>query len=207
MKLKELIECLKAIESYGEVDVVIDGCAVTHATLLPGHYDGPYEVLDNDENGNIVKACIRSDGNKVVIGATSIKDIILDRPEFAVDLSHLSEQNQERYKSRLDEEREEARRITRELEVEAFEDWLKSKGYCGDDSAESIYYDLNLHKVPLPEAEWVQGKNAEYLPSINERRNALWDKVITIEISEGTPSVSRRDLQKDKDRGDAPFGR
>lgn len=118
MKTKELIRQLQEADPSGEIDCCIGNVDIHFVSVDPSHYDGCKQVLIRDEKNpfyNIIGAKVVSEGQKVVLHALSIKDILWDDPDSPIEYDEYSERT---YKKAHDNIREEVREFIAEMENE-----------------------------------------------------------------------------------------
>lgn len=198
MKTKDLIRQLQEADPSGELECCLGNADIHFIDVEPAYYDGCLQVLVRDEH-RIVGAKYVSKGHKVVIHPLSIRDAIFDKEDCPVDLSDLQESWRERYKSRIEEYRQETRRISEDVEKGSFIQYALQRfalQYGEDFDSEEIktaaseFFDANLtYKDPLP-ADLVKlqvpmiidGAERMVWASWNDRRKRQWDREVALEF-------------------------
>ena len=89
MKTKDLIRRLQAADPSGELDVTIGKADIWYIEVLPGYYDGCYQVLKRDdaledEGYNLVGAEIRAKGQHICLNSYSVKEMLWSYPDLPV---------------------------------------------------------------------------------------------------------------------------
>ena len=108
MKVKDLIKELKECDQ--DAVVCVEGQAIWYVDQLPGYYDGCYDEVVEDDDGSET-LIVRDDGTKVVIKILELDRFLLNDPDMAVEVRCRSTRNQERWERRIEEMREENRKI------------------------------------------------------------------------------------------------
>jgi hypothetical protein len=113
MTTAELIRQLQEADPTGELEVTVGKTAIHFLQVLPGYYDGCYQVLKTDPSNeyyNVVGAEIRGSGKHVCIETHSIREALWDEPDMPV--TYDSDATREKYKHRVNEWRAEVRKAT-----------------------------------------------------------------------------------------------
>lgn len=102
MKTRELIAALQREDPTGEAEVVADGTPIYCVEGQFAGYDGPLQMLLEDEekkgkSWSITGYKVTVQGMKVRLHLMGLRDVLLDYPDMPVDLSELSGWNRERW--------------------------------------------------------------------------------------------------------------
>lgn len=115
MTSKELIEALRKEDPDGDTEVCVGNIPIYFLGNEAAYWDGRLEMLIQDHSKdpyyNIVGYKVTGRGRKVQLHLMDLDDVILDDPDTPVDLSELEDQTKEMWKERVEDLREETKKI------------------------------------------------------------------------------------------------
>jgi hypothetical protein len=118
MKTKKLIEILQKADPDGNLECVVDGKDIYDIEINPGYWDGPYEILERDEECeyyNVRGAKITTKGFKLEINTLSIENAIWNSDAkgghlpVEIDTTYAIPERNQQYRDMVEEWRKEAR--------------------------------------------------------------------------------------------------
>lgn len=189
MKVRELVKLL--LEEDQEAEACVHNADIECIYAAQAYWDGRLQVLERDAEGHVIGGKYTSKGWKVNICPSSITDQIWGDPEFKVDYSELGG-SQERYIESDNKTRQASRDVELKVEMDAFYRWAKKRAdeiREGDGDirySSDTFFKENLHvNDPLPELPQGKrtdssGKEYEFWPSINDRREHGWSQRIEV---------------------------
>jgi hypothetical protein len=107
VKTKELIKQLQEADPSGELEVNAAGEDILYVDRLPGYYDGCYEVIKRNDDGDTISIEVKTTGEKIIIKTEGIKDAIADNDD--VKIIYDSDYAREHYEKRIEEIRKETK--------------------------------------------------------------------------------------------------
>lgn len=173
MKTKELIRQLQKADPSGEEECVVGGTDISDVSPMVGYYDGPYEHLVLDEEGQVVGAELRRDGIKVVISTYSIEDLVFSRPRIPVKCECYDVERNAAFLGRVEEWRQQSHDISNQVEREHFVKFMAEKGVGPTNSETFFRYNMS-HEDPMPK------DILDLRLSWNERRELQWTRELKI---------------------------
>lgn len=118
MKTKELIAQLKRLDPDGESEVTVEGDAILFADLIPGYYDGPYDVLLKDKQGYVTGLKVTAKGMELRIRTQTWEDVLWDNPDAILVVDDSVVHGKEEYAKRMEAKREEIRAELKKIHEE-----------------------------------------------------------------------------------------
>lgn len=141
MKTKELIRLLQKHDPSGEEHVCVNNVDIRFIENAPAYWDGPQQIIIQDEKGQISGGKYNRTGSKIQIHTSSFSTLVWDRPDFPIDYSDLDERRQNEYKTNHNKIRDEAKDFEYKLELEYFTKFIK------DCAAEIMENDEDLNDM------------------------------------------------------------
>lgn len=180
MKSKELIRILQKQDPSGETEVCIGNADVDCIVAMPAYWDGCLQVLQRDEEGNIIGAKYKTQGEKIQIYPYPISEAINGHRQLTVDYSELSPEKAEATKKAHNDLEEWHIRLHIELEFNNFMEWVKSKLKVEEDmecivASSKSFFDKHISpkdpiKIPLGQSyvstrklQWEQKYQVDFI--------------------------------------------